>query len=267
MKQLFWKLMDLGAGRRGLQGMYALMHRVAVHGMNYGRGGDIRTSGELDALQYVKRALAREQAPVLFDVGANMGHYTVQLADVFGPKSQVHAFEPSASTSRILLETIGGRNGIRTHQVGMSDKQGSLKLYHDAGSNALASVYQRDLDHYGLKMDTFEEIQLTTIDTFCDAEGIDRIHFLKLDVEGHELSALQGAARMLQEERIDFIQFEFGGCNIDSRTFYHDFHKLLDPQYSIHRIVRNGLYPVGPYHEGLEIFSTINYLAERRNRR
>ena len=69
---------------------------------------------------------------------------------------------------------------------------------------------------------------------------------------------------MIAEKRIDFIQFEFGGANVDSRTYFRDFFHLLKPDFRLYRIVRNGLQPIDHYYEGLEQFNTINYLAAKR---
>lgn len=85
-------------------------------------------------------------------------------------------------------------------------------------------------------MDQNEEIAITTIDQHSQDNQIDRIHFLKLDIEGHELSALKDAEHMLEKERIDFIQFEFGGTNIGSRTYFKDFYFMFNDKYRIHRI-------------------------------
>jgi hypothetical protein len=50
---------------------------------------------------------------------------------------------------------------------------------------------------------------------FVAQRGIERIHILKLDTEGHEFRYLQGATRLLEARAIDFFQFEFGGTYID----------------------------------------------------
>jgi hypothetical protein len=85
---------------------------------------------------------------------------------------------------------------------------------------------------------------------------------VKLDVEGHELHILRGATRMLAEGRIAAIQFEFGGANIDSRSFMRDFFDLLTPQYAIHRVLQHGLYPIVCYDVTLEVFKrATNYVA------
>jgi FkbM family methyltransferase len=264
MKKLVWGLLGLLAGRKGLQGFYEGLLRVALDGMNYGRGGDFRTSGELHLLHYIKNKVGNQGALVLFDVGANIGEYSVELAEFFGPACTVHAFEPSKDTYARLKQTIGERTNVVANNCGLSDSEGTLKLFRNSERHTLASLYQRDLDHYDLKLDQVEEIRLSTVDAFCAAQKIERLHFLKIDIEGHELSALKGAARMIAEKRIDFIQFEFGGANVDSRTYFRDFFHLLKPDFRLYRIVRNGLQPIDHYYEGLEQFNTINYLAAKR---
>jgi hypothetical protein len=109
-----------------------------------------------------------------------------------------------------------------------------------------------------------EEISVAAIDAFCVSQSIDRIDFLKLDVEGHELSVLHGARDMLNKGSISMIQFEFGPANIYSRTFFYDFWALLSGAFEIFRIVPAGISPINYYGEHLEIFLTTNYLAVRK---
>jgi hypothetical protein len=92
-------------------------------------------------------------------------------------------------------------------------------------------------------------------------KNVEKIHFLKLDIEGHELKALNGVKEMIGNRKIDFIQFEFGGCNIDSRTFFQDFFYLLKDNNTWYRILKNGLFEIPEYKETCEIFITAYYLA------
>jgi len=70
---------------------------------------------------------------------------------------------------------------------------------------------------------------------------------------------------MLRAGAIHWIQFEFGGCNIDSRTYFRDFFDLLNPQYDVYRLLRNGLFPIRSYHETQEVFTTTNFIAILRD--
>jgi len=105
------------------------------------------------------------------------------------------------------------------------------------------------------------EIPVTRIGAFCESNGIEQIDFLKLDVEGHELKILIGASNMLRSGRVKFIQFEFGSCNIDSRTYLRDFFELLGHEYRIYRILNRGLCPMNEYNDSYEIFKLTNCLA------
>lgn len=69
---------------------------------------------------------------------------------------------------------------------------------------------------------------------------------------------------MICNNKIEVIQFEFGGCNIDSRTYFQDFYYLLKDNYKIYRILKNGLIEIKSYKEIYEIFITINYLAIKK---
>ena len=64
--------------------------------------------------------------------------------------------------------------------------------------------------------------------------------------------------------KINFIQFEFGGCNISSRTFFKDFYEILSPYFKINRILKDGLYPIKSYNEILECYLQQNYLATKK---
>lgn len=131
--------------------------------------------------------------------------------------------------------------------------------------SGLGSVFQRRLDHLGIDVAAVGQIELRTLDDFCAESGIDRIHLLKLDVEGGECAVLKGAKRLLSEGRVDFIQLEFGGCNIDARVFWQDLFYLLSGQFELYRILRDGFEPVARYDEREEIFVTTNFLAGRRD--
>ena len=69
-------------------------------------------------------------------------------------------------------------------------------------------------------MEFEEEIYLKRLDNYWkDKSKI--IDYIKIDVEGHELDALEGFGDLIKKVRL--IQFEFGGCNIDTRTYFQDF--------------------------------------------
>jgi FkbM family methyltransferase len=260
-------LLGLIAGKKGLQKYFEYVYSKAIDGMNYRNSGDFKSSGEIAAAAYVRSKVNRKgEGNIIFDVGANLGNYAMELVTVFSKENDtIYSFEPSKETYKALLKTIDGNPRIIPCNFGIGDAATTLELYTDNDTSGLASVYQRKLGHYNIDMSKHETINIDTIDNFCAKNNIQRIDFLKLDIEGNELNALLGAQQMLKGKKIQFIQFEFGGCNIDSRTFFQDFWYLLKDDYQFYRILKNGLQPINGYNESQEVFLTINFLLELKN--
>lgn len=258
------KLLSPLLGRRKLQPIFEYLNYISLAGMNIGRGGDFRSSGEIYVVNFINNYFKDTDKLVLFDVGANLGHYSTLLSQTFGEKSMIHSFEPSTKTFASLTENTENCKNITPHHFALGSENTESFLFSDRDESGLASLYQRRLDHFNMKMDKEEKIKIKTLDTFCTEEKIEHIHFLKIDVEGYEKSVLDGAKSMLAKGAIDFIQFEFGGCNIDSRIFFQDFYYLLNDKYQIFRVVKDGIYPINTYKETYEIFSETNFLAQRR---
>ena len=265
MKKLVKRILHRLSGKIRYQRFFQSLHTVAIQGMNYGRGGDFRSSGELFALSYIQKKLTGRKEIVLFDAGANVGDYSLELSKAFTNKPvRIYSFEPSKPVYEKMLANVKAAKEIIPVNLGFSDTEATTNIFTNATLPGMASLYRRRLDHFGISLGQSEVIELTTIDHFCRKNNIDEIDFLKLDVEGHEWKVLQGASQKLSEKKIGFIQFEFGGCNIDSKTYFQDFFYLLNDDFHIYRIVEDGLFPIKIYKEEYEIFTTINYLAERK---
>lgn len=264
IKKMIEKILKNVVGKKNFQNFFEYIFNISLKGLNYGNGGDFKESGELNVLKFVHDKFDAEKSLILFDVGGNKGNYSKALSEFFKNKATIHSFEPSKKTYEIFLKTTKDTHNIIPNNFGLSDSENYQLLYTNTDGSGLASVFQRNLEHFGISMDLSEEIKLSTIDSYCKVNNINRIHFLKLDIEGNELKALDGAKQMISSKKIDVIQFEFGGCNIDSRTYFQDFFYKLKDDYRIFRIVKDGIFEIQTYKETYEIFTTINYLAVRR---
>ena len=242
--------------------LWKKLHKLSLYGMNIGPGGGVDQSGERWVMKHIARRLKGQGT--IFDVGANKGDYASALLDEFGSQAAVYCFEPSKHTCASLKDRFKGQDNIQVFNFGFGDEESTLSLYSDKEGSTLASLYPRDLNHVGIDMGAVETVELKTVDGFCAEQKIEHIDLLKLDVEGHELNALRGASSLIGSGSVDFIQFEFGGCNIDSKTYFKDFFLALKPNYKIYRILRNGIFPVTEYSEYLETFLTANFLAISR---
>lgn len=239
------------------------LHKLSLHRMNYGRGATIEGGGERWVLRHLKEIFRDSAHLVVFDVGANTGQYTTELLQSFGNKANIFCFEPNTATFNLLTQKMVGKSNVHCYNLGLSDKDHEAVLYSNGETSGMASLYDRHLSHADITMMPTSSVSLTTLGGFCRRLGIDQIDFMKIDVEGHELNVLRGASDM--SKPISFIQFEFGDCNIDSRTYFRDLFEMLSPNYDIFRILHHGLRKIGEYNESLEVFKVTNYFAALRN--
>ncbi len=261
MKNVIKKIAGIVAGKSFSQSFFELLYKAGLFGMNIGGSSNLKVNGEINVLHYIKSRL--NLPPVVFDVGANVGAYIEALRKVFD-EIEIHAFEPLQANFSQLKDKFNDDSKVKLIRKGIGDKKTQTTIYFNPELGSMASVYQRQIAHHHFEINTSETIELDTLDNYTAENKIQKIDFLKLDIEGHELAALQGAKNLLSEKKVRFIQFEFGGTNIDSKTYFRDFWYLLSPQYKICRIVKDGLKEIKFYNENNEIFGYVNYLAELR---
>ncbi|MDO8604219.1 MAG: FkbM family methyltransferase [bacterium] len=261
MNNILKKIKQILYGRKLFQVFFESLYRISLYGMNIGSGGDVSTSGEMLVLERARKYFDKDTIITIFDVGANKGEYARTIIDIFLGKSiSLFVFEPSKTAFSLLKTTMAlVPHNVTLINKGLGEKSEVVPLYSNSPGSKLGSIYERVVP--GKAFNEKEEIFLTTIDEFCSANKISRINFIKLDIEGNELRALHGAKNMLEAGNIDIIQFEFGGANIDARTYFRDFWDLLSSNYRLFRVLKDGLQHIPKYDEKFELFSTTNYVA------
>jgi len=255
-------------GRSYLQPFWEKAFKLSLIAMNIGGGSSFSQSGEKQALEFIRKRLVEFKLKdpwVIFDVGANVGGYSKMVIQALKPAGhpfKIYAFEPARETFNVLQSSLSNSSEVILNSYALGENSGTAELYSDSALSGLASFYNRDLAYIDSALDSRETVKIKRLDEFCLENSIEQIDFLKMDVEGHELAVLTGAGKMLTNKKIRFLQFEFGGANIDSRSYFKDFYYLLSPNYKIYRILRSGLYEIKNYKEIYEVFITTNFLAE-----
>jgi len=211
-----------------------------------GSGSNPQTSGEKNVIN-----LTKKKCPLIFDVGANTGQY-LRMVKSIKPDAEVHCFEPMKESYKILKK----QGGAICQCTGLSDTHADKLIYYDKDKLTHASLVKYDICNYT------RLVPVTTLDNYCATFQINKIDLLKIDVEGHELSVLKGAKKIMPN--IKYIQFEFGESQINARVYFRDFWELLKGR-RIYRITKNCLYEIKEYSSRLEQFQTSNYLAVKGN--
>jgi FkbM family methyltransferase len=152
-------------------------------------------------------------APVCLHVGASDGRHSYVMTQV-APKAKIWAFEPSAFAFEVLRTCvawhgIGGQ--VTPIHAAVADKPGELLLVtpkKTSGRMGRAYAYVAETRPNGPARpdleDTGMDVQPTpvvTLDSFCAEHGVERVDFIRMDIEGAELKALMGALTILDRDR------------------------------------------------------------------
>lgn len=175
-----------------------------AHGGNY----------EVRETRFCERVLSAGMTA--FDVGANIGLYTVLFAKLVGSSGAVYSFEPDEENVRRLQTNVALNDAVNVHVVpeAVYSRHGavtlnvfpqSLNAWHSLGAPELPDPFEpgRVVTPVGGR-----RVMATTVDHFCAESRIERIDFLKIDVEGAEADVIRGASRMLSERRVGIVLFE-----------------------------------------------------------
>jgi FkbM family methyltransferase len=263
MKKFLLIMLSPILGKRSFQRFFEKLHLVALYGQNYGRQGNLETSGEKVAFGHIKKLIPGSGKITIFDVGANVGNYSRFILQNLTREFTLYSFEPSPSTFESLRTNLSSFKNCIPVNMALGNEKGTIDLYNNEVNTVHASLLPRDMSHWGneFNLTKKEVVEVDTLDHFCNEHHIDKIDFLKIDVEGYEHNLLTGASGLLAGKKIGAIQFEFGVCAVDGKYFMKDMFQLLAKDYTIYRILKNGLYHLPVYNERLEVFLTTNYLA------
>jgi FkbM family methyltransferase len=220
-------------------------------------GGGESIQLEVKTVIHFADKLDSKRPVIAFDIGANIGNYSAELTNLL-PNVKLIAFEPSKKAFKALSDRFSNNPNVSLVNCALGDESGETNLFSDRAGSGLASLTRRKLDHLGISFEESESISMTTAQKWIEDNAIFPT-IVKIDVEGHELDVLAGFGRYL--ESIQLIQFEFGGCNIDTRTYFKDFWTLLSPNFKIYRITPHGPQLIPEYTEIQESFMTSNFLA------
>ena len=232
------------------------LEKQVLRGLGKGHG----TKSIAAEIGTIARLLGPGDVKLCIDIGGNVGNYTAALLQAF-PTARVVTFEPSSTNIAKLSARFGLDARVTLVPAAVSDTEGSAQLWADTPGSGLGSLTKRDLSFRNLGFDASEEVRTIRFEDYWrDALASAPIDILKLDIEGHELDALRGAGAAIAQTRA--VQFEFGGTNIDTRTYFKDFWDFFTTRgFTLHRITPFGPLRLSRYSEREEIFTTTNYIA------
>src|SRR5882672_7880044 len=138
----------------------------------------------------------------VFDIGANVGMYTVRAAKRVGAGGRVHAFEPTPQVAEKLRENIllNRLSNVTVQQVAVSDVPGvcTFFLEEECNQNSLVATAGTPI-----------QVKAITLDAYLNAVGMTQVDMIKIDIEGAEAKALRGGKSIFSAEQAPLLMLEF----------------------------------------------------------
>ncbi len=213
---------------------------------------------EFKEWRYLQRFLKPDM--VFLDVGANQGEYTLFAAKRL-TKGTVIAFEPVDEIYEQLHRNIALNHftNIKTLKLGLSDTVGVLPIYEmqstDANHEGLATLFQSEL-----RGKVIQQIKLDTLDNVALQLNLQRLDFIKVDIEGAELTMLKGAtgtiSRFRPQVMVEMNDDTFKAAGYSKTQVIEFFEKL---HYKAHAINKQGaLVPILSFN----VFSNVIFVPQ-----
>ena len=139
---------------------------------------------------------------VVVDAGANIGIYSQFLSRCVGPNGIVYSFEPSPQNFKRLRSATLKLPNVRPSQAAVGERTGETRLYVSDKLNVDHRAYMTQ----EMRVALFQVEMVALDDYFKPGERVD---LFKIDIQGYELHALQGARRILNENPEIKLLLEF----------------------------------------------------------
>lgn len=182
---------------------------------------------------------------VFFDVGANFGYYSLLVSRFSGPDARVYAFEPLPQNYDLLNRNrdLNRLDGLKTFKLALSDGDGEAEFIAPNEGNLGHGRIRADGGE-AARGQAVERVETTTLDNFVGRNGVEKIDFIKVDIEGAEMRFLSGARETLKRLR-PAMMIE---CNPEALAEFGSSADALlaavrELGYDAHRVERDGLHP------------------------
>ena len=129
------------------------------------------------------------------DIGANVGHYTMRMAEIVGPAGRVIAVEPIPETFALLAENVrhAGHGNVSLLNCAASERTATVGMEIPRWSDGMDNYYQAHV--------VSGTAGLTILALSIDGLALPSVRLVKIDAEGHELPVLQGMRRLVERDR------------------------------------------------------------------
>ncbi len=137
----------------------------------------------------------------VLDIGANIGYTAWVFAQGIAPDAKVYAFEPDLN-SYTSLEDLIRRKGLQGRveplNIGVGSQEGELEFWHNKDHSADHRIVTEEFRKALPENERIVRVPVTTVDKFVETQRIEKLSFIKIDVQGYELAVCEGMSKTLE---------------------------------------------------------------------
>ncbi len=196
LRELIYKI-----GEKDIKNKYLVVKMLSedyfllVNTMDHWSKGPI-TWGRVETPEdkFIKKIIRKGNT--VFDIGAHWGGFSIFFGKLVGETGKVYSFEPSSINFRYLKKNVCINNlkkVIRIYKYAVGNEEKLIKLALAESSSGHNSIVRDDIS-----VKRYEEVKQISLDNFVNNNSIDKINFIKIDVEGYELEVLKGFEKNLK---------------------------------------------------------------------
>jgi FkbM family methyltransferase len=172
---------------------------------------------ETELVSLLKKTL--KPGMTFLDLGANIGYFSVIAAALVKDSGQVYAFEPMPQNVACLRRNLAQFRWAVAQPYAVGNVTGEVPIHYSEKEAGWASIH----DQHGLgNLPCNSTVSVLRLDDWLQSNSLNRVDFIKLDIEGSELDALLGARRMLSQFHPTIVAETKFGWN------YNEIRQLLD---------------------------------------
>jgi len=171
--------------------------------------------------ELLRDCIGRED-PTILEIGSNDGSSTLWFFEVFeAPK--VYCFEPDPRAIRRFNSKVGNHTNIKLFEIALSDRNGEIEFHQSSGhtknkkvntkpngwdlSGSIRQPKDHLIRHPWVKFEKKIKVQTSTLDTWCNINGISNIDFIWMDVQGAEIDVFRGGKNSINKTRFIYTEY------------------------------------------------------------
>ena len=193
--------------------------------------------GQWEPLETAQMQQQATAGSICIDIGANIGFYSLALAQAVGPAGRVFAFEPSSENYAYLSRNSAAYPAITTERMAISDHVGEFTLYLSGDNKGDHRIYQPPSE----QSRPSETVHLMTLDHYVAAQAIpvDRISVIKMDTQGAEPRIFKGMQKLIKalNRTALFVEFWPPGYQEQTDIDAMEYLRFLWNTFTIHVVI------------------------------